>query len=197
MFERFTTAAREVVIEAQAGARRLGHHHVGTEHLLLALSATADPVGEVLRGFGVTSEAVLSTRRDLVTSPGSVDDREALAHLGIDLDAVRRTVEERFGPGALDPRPPRRRWRGLRRRQPERCAQRPRTGHIPFSPRAKRVLERSLREALQLRHRHVGAEHIMLAITVDDGLAAAILVRLGVPPATVRAVLVDSLRRTA
>jgi ATP-dependent Clp protease ATP-binding subunit ClpA len=198
VFERFTAPARDVVVEAKAASRRFGHGHVGCEHLLLALSASSDPAGEVLRSSGVSPERVQSGIEELVGS-GPGDEREALAALGIDLDAVRQTVEATFGPGALDRPPPRHRsWRPRLRRRRESCGHRVRPGHTPFTPRAKRCLERSLREAIRLGHHHIGAEHIGLALTAaDDTMAAAVLVRLGVRPGQLRTQLLDSLRRSA
>jgi ATP-dependent Clp protease ATP-binding subunit ClpA len=82
---------------------------------------------------------------------------EALESLGISLDAVRQQVEEIIGQGQQVP-----------------------SGHIPFTPRAKKVLELSLREALQLGHNYIGTEHILLGLIREgDGVAAQVLVRLG------------------
>jgi hypothetical protein len=82
---------------------------------------------------------------------------EALESLGISLDAVRQQVEEIIGQGQEAP-----------------------TGHIPFTPRAKKVLELSLRESLQLGHNYIGTEHILLGLIREgDGVAAQVLVRLG------------------
>jgi ATP-dependent Clp protease ATP-binding subunit ClpC len=82
---------------------------------------------------------------------------KALESLGISLDAVRQQVEEIIGRG-----------------------QQALSGHIPFTPRAKRVLELSLREALQLGHSYIGTEHILLGLIREgDGVAAQVLVRLG------------------
>jgi ATP-dependent Clp protease ATP-binding subunit ClpA len=82
---------------------------------------------------------------------------EALGSLGISLDAVRQQVEEIIGQGQEAP-----------------------SGHIPFTPRAKKVLELSLRESLQLGHNHIGTEHILLGLIREgDGVAAQVLVRLG------------------
>ena len=82
---------------------------------------------------------------------------EALESLGISLEAVRREVEEITGRGQRAP-----------------------SGHIPFTTSAKAALERSLREALQLGHDSIGAEHILLALTREDAEAAAqVLTRLG------------------
>jgi hypothetical protein len=81
----------------------------------------------------------------------------ALDSLGISLDAVRQQVEEIIGRGQQAP-----------------------SGHIPFTPRAKKVLELSLREALQLGHDDIGTEHILLGLVREGGgVAAQILVKLG------------------
>ena len=81
----------------------------------------------------------------------------ALESLGISLDAVREQVEEIIGRGQQVP-----------------------SGHIPFTPRAKKVLALSLRESLQLGHNYIGTEHILLGlIRESDGVAAQVLVRLG------------------
>src|SRR5213592_4913358 len=82
---------------------------------------------------------------------------KALESLGISQEAVRRQVEEIIGQG-----------------------QQPPSGHIPFTPRAKKVLELSLREALQLGHNYIGTEHILLGLIREgDGVAAQVLVKLG------------------
>ena len=212
MFERFTPGARQVVTDAQGQARRLGHHHIGTEHLLLGLLTSDDGVAAgVLRDAGIDAATV---ERDLVEivgrGPGSGNlvgadaaadvDADALRVLGIDLDAVREAAEAAFGPGALDwarvrvARPGRRRFsrrvRPFRGRRLGPCRDRRRGGErlpvsggwrIPFAPRAKKVLELSLREAIALRHGHIGTEHILLGIVREgEGLAAEILVRHGV-----------------
>jgi ATP-dependent Clp protease ATP-binding subunit ClpC len=82
---------------------------------------------------------------------------KALESLGISLEAVRSQVEEIIGQGQTPP-----------------------TGHIPFTPRAKKVLELSLREALQLGHNYIGTEHILLGLIREgEGVAAQVLVKLG------------------
>src|SRR5579863_5796686 len=81
----------------------------------------------------------------------------ALESLGISLEAVRQQVEEIIGQGQAMP-----------------------SGHIPFTPRAKKVLELSLREALQLGHNYIGTEHILLGLIREgDGVAAQVLAKLG------------------
>jgi ATP-dependent Clp protease ATP-binding subunit ClpA len=189
MFERFTDRAREVAVRAQVEARRLGHPFIGTEHILLALLQGDGVAARVLGGLGVTPAAV---EREAVAEAGrgplGTADAEALGAIGIDLDEVRRRVEASFGEGALHWRPGRRRGR---------CRPPLHAGHIPFSPRAKKVLELSLREALALKHNYIGTEHILLGLVREgEGLAMLILTRLGVGPQAIRAGVLDALRHT-
>ena len=82
---------------------------------------------------------------------------KALESLGVSLEAVRAQVEEIIGQGQQAP-----------------------SGHIPFTPRAKKVLELSLREALQLGHNYIGTEHILLGLIREgEGVAAQVLHKLG------------------
>ncbi|MHA6669401.1 ATP-dependent Clp protease ATP-binding subunit [Homoserinimonas sp. A447] len=82
---------------------------------------------------------------------------KALESLSISLDSVREQVQDIIGQGQQQP-----------------------TGHIPFTPRAKKVLELSLREALQLGHNYIGTEHILLGLIREgEGVAAQVLVKLG------------------
>jgi ATP-dependent Clp protease ATP-binding subunit ClpA len=183
MFERFTEPARNVVVHAQHEVRQLRHPYIGTEHLLLGLLDDADGgAGVLLHDAGLTRErAVAAINRllgPIATEAFGEDDAAALQEIGIDLDAVRAKVEEVFGPGALQaPEPdPSERRRGLLRRKPSSMA-----GHIPFSARAKKVLELSLREALALHHNFIGTEHILLGILRENGgLAAKVLAEAGV-----------------
>jgi len=89
---------------------------------------------------------------------------KSLESLGISLEAVRSQVEEIIGQGQQAP-----------------------SGHIPFTPRAKKVLELSLREALQLGHNYIGTEHILLGLIREgEGVAAQVLVKLGAELTRVR-----------
>jgi len=89
---------------------------------------------------------------------------KSLESLGISLEAVRAQVEEIIGHGGSAP-----------------------SGHIPFTPRAKKVLELSLREALQLGHNYIGTEHILLGLIREgEGVAAQVLVKLGADLSRVR-----------
>ncbi|MGP3951771.1 Clp protease N-terminal domain-containing protein [Streptomyces sp. 7N604] len=205
MFERFTKQARAVVVQAQQEARELGHTRVGSEHLLLGVvSQPGAPGTAALDRRGITAETCLAAVAAVVGRGGSgigTDDAEALKAFGIDLDEVRSRAEDTFGPGALD-MPPHREEPGPRRilpfRRRRRSGGRERAGHIPFTPRAKRALERSLREALAMKHRHIGAEHVLLGLLdPEDRLTAGVLRRLGTDPEAVRADVLADLGRAA
>ncbi len=112
MFERFTDKARKVVILAKAKAKDQGDGQIGPVHMLYALAATDGVAARALASLGVDAAAV---ERELVpadpgdrVSPGplgageTAGDAEALAAIGIDLDEIRRRIEESFGPGALE-----------------------------------------------------------------------------------------------
>src|SRR6476660_5720403 len=94
---------------------------------------------------------------------------KALESLGISLEAVRQQVKAIIGRGQQAP-----------------------SGHIPFTPRAKKVLELSLRESLQLGHNYIGPEHMLLGLVREgDGVAAQILVKLGADPNRVRQQVIE------
>jgi ATP-dependent Clp protease ATP-binding subunit ClpC len=96
---------------------------------------------------------------------------KALESLEIPLEAVRTQVEEIVGRGQATP-----------------------TGHIPFTPRAKKVLELSLREALQLGHNYIGTEHLLLGLIREgEGVAAQVLERLGANVERVRQSVIELL----
>jgi ATP-dependent Clp protease ATP-binding subunit ClpA len=176
MFERFTDEARGVTVGAETHARALHHGWIGTEHLLLALLDDDERrVARVLAAHGVTGPWVRAEVERIIGRGEPDLDADALATLGIDLDAVRERVERTFGPGALYQRACRRGRRGDRR---------------PFTPRAKKALELSLREAIAIGDTFIGAEHLLLGLVREgDGVAARILRERGVDDATVRAAL--------
>jgi len=128
VFERFTDAARRVVVLAQEEARMHNHNYVATEHLLLGL-----------------------------LSVGECEAANVMESLGIIPAAVRQAVEEIIGQGQQAP-----------------------SGHIPFTPQAKKALELSSREALRLGDDYVGTEHLLLGMVREgEGVAAQVLVRFG------------------
>ena len=96
---------------------------------------------------------------------------KALEALGVTLDAVREQVRDIIGEGNQTP-----------------------SGHIPFTPRAKKVLELSLREALQLGHNYIGTEHILLGLLREgEGTAVKVLSRLKAEPSAVRQEVIERL----
>jgi ATP-dependent Clp protease ATP-binding subunit ClpA len=200
VFERFTDRAREVVVRAQSEARSLRHNYIGTEHILLGLLAIDGVAGRVLKDMGLDDARTKERILEIVgVQSSSEPDPAALREIGIDLDAVRDRAEEAFGPGALDRTRARARARarlGGRRSRPwrRRCETTYPRGHIPFTPRAKKVLELSLREALQLGHRYVGTEHILLGVLREgEGLAALLLTKAGIDLEIARKRLLDDL----
>src|SRR5581483_2726816 len=146
---------RQVVVRASEQARRLGHGFIGGEHLLYGLACADGEAGAVLRERGVTPERVEAEFVRLIgpenTASGSLFDtldRDALTTIGIDLDTVRERIEAAFGPAAL----------------------------APDTPRAKKCLESSRREAQAHSSGQLGAEHIALALlAMDDGVPHRIL----------------------
>ena len=97
----------------------------------------------------------------------------ALTDLGLSLDSMRSDVRRRIGEGMAPP-----------------------SGHIPFTPPAKKVLELSLREALQLGHNYIGTEHILLALIAEgEGVACEILTGLGVTLSSARSKIIGLLQQ--
>ncbi len=180
MFERFTDRARQVVVLAQEESRERRADAIRSEHLLLALYRVPDNLAlTVLDGHSVRREDVVADVDAL--GPHGPAAAEALATLGIDLDEVRRQVEDAFGPGALD------RTRASRRGKWF-------AGHIPFDRGAKKVLELALREALRLDHDYIGCEHVLLGLLHAEGAAQTILLARGARLDTAR-IMVDEVVR--
>jgi ATP-dependent Clp protease ATP-binding subunit ClpA len=110
----------------------------------------------------------------LLSQPESIA-AGVLTRLGISLDGTRADVEAFIGRGAGPP-----------------------AGHIPFTPRAKKVLELSLREALQLGHNYIGTEHILLGIVREgEGVAAQVLTQRGAALDRVRALVLAEVKLAA
>ncbi|MDM7831936.1 Clp protease N-terminal domain-containing protein [Cellulomonas edaphi] len=160
MFERFAKDARDAVTGAQAVARTRGDVRITSEHLLLALAdAPSSVAAHALGTLGVDGTAL----RAQAGRPDGALDADALAAVGIDLQAVRTQVEGTFGRGALD-----------------RAA--PATGkHIPFSTDAKKVLEQTLRVAVAEKSRRIDSGHLLVAISqLDRSPGGSLLTRAGV-----------------
>ena len=188
MFERFTVAARSVVVHAREHAVRSGHHEIGAEDLLLGVLDDVDGVpARVLAQLGLGDPATLAATDD----KPELRDAEALRSIGIDLDAVRRRAEESFGPGALERN---------RRQRPGLFGRRTAGGHLPLSREAKASLEQAVRAATTARHRYLGTEHLFLGLlATEEGTALRVLGRLGITEdaAGLRRRILDELRRAA
>ncbi|MFF0056256.1 Clp protease N-terminal domain-containing protein [Streptomyces microflavus] len=178
MFERFTQGARATVKSAVGHAERVGAGSVTEEHLLLALleqegSRASFAVAALgLHGRRASLEASFAEarRRGGLTKA----DTDALAGMGIDVGAIVDRVEGAHGEGALVTGRSGRRWW---------------SGHRPFTPGAKSILEKSLRVALGRGDRFIGEEHLLLALTAAPGVVADVLAEHGATYATVHRAL--------
>ncbi|HET6562204.1 MAG TPA: Clp protease N-terminal domain-containing protein [Marmoricola sp.] len=160
MFERFSKEARAVVVGAQDVARDTGTRSIDTRHLLTVLVESPGPVHRALQATGADVEALAERARADLRAGGI--DGDALAGIGIDLDAVRRQTDAVFGAGALE------------------RAGRTRAGHIPFTRDAKKALELALREAIRLRQKSILTGHLMLGILRAESPGRALLRRVGI-----------------
>ncbi|MFE6484377.1 Clp protease N-terminal domain-containing protein [Streptomyces sp. NPDC088747] len=177
MFERFTKDARAVVEGAVEHCARAGEGRVEEAHMLLAL---LDREGS--RGSFALASLGLTGRRDSVVRQlaearrrGGLSraDADALSGLGIDLSEIVSRIEEAHGVGALESG-----------RRPGRRSRRP-----GFAPGSKDVLTQSLRIALAHQDRHIGDEHLLMALTSRPGVPAEVLADHGVTYAGVARVL--------
>ena len=185
MTRTFAEDANGIVVQAYEHAIRLGHPCLGGEHFLLALAAASQPAGAVLREHGVTPERV---EAEIVRLSGGGLfgdlDRDALAAVGVDIDAVRATTEASFGQEALTraARAARAAHGKPRWFNPRPAAFNGRDGaFLPLGPGAGQALQRARREA-RARHaaRPSGVEDLALGIlAISEGLVPPVLSRLG------------------
>ncbi|CAL9461413.1 MULTISPECIES: Clp protease N-terminal domain-containing protein [unclassified Streptomyces] len=179
MFERFTKDARAVVQGAVGHAEEALAETVEPEHLLLALldrEGSRASFALAALGVGEHRDAVRQALRDARRRAGlSQSETEALAAMGIDVVEIVAKVEAAHGVGAMSPdgRKGGRRW----------------TGHRSFSRGAKEVLEKALRVAVARRDRHIGDEHLLLALALRPGVPAEVLADHGVSHASLTRVL--------
>lgn len=145
MFERFTDSARQAVVAAQALAEGRDDSKIDTAHLLVGAYDSSASVAAALEGAGVT--------RQILEGAIGGADKQALASLGIDLDAISAVADSNFGDGAIS--------------QPERAKSRFRASRqrasLPFSGQAKSCLEQSLHIALGRKDKFICASHVALA----------------------------------
>ncbi|HEV3474558.1 MAG TPA: Clp protease N-terminal domain-containing protein [Actinomycetota bacterium] len=184
MFGRLSEPARDLMGAAYREAVALGHNYVGTEHLLLAVATQpGTAAARALAGLGVTADDLRAETTRIVGvcewAPAIRPDPEALSRIGIDLDEVRRRVEDAFGPGALE----------------STCA----WGRgLGLTPKAKKTYWLALREAVRLGDRAVRPEHVLLALASRrDALSARLLRRKGVSPERLRLAVLHELGRLA
>jgi ATP-dependent Clp protease ATP-binding subunit ClpA len=199
MFERFTDKARKVVLLAKGKATERDDDQIRPVHMLYGLAAADGVAARVLAALGVDAAAV---DRELgpaggappagVPGPGDMaasGDAEALAAIGIDLDEIKRRIEDSFGPGALERVP-------LTPRGPLNW-----TGRLPLAEGSKLTLALALREARALHHTYIGTEHVLLGLLrvaerqPHADFAAVTLRDLGLDPARVRTLVLDELRQ--
>ncbi|MFF2850719.1 Clp protease N-terminal domain-containing protein [Streptomyces sp. NPDC058001] len=180
MFERFTQGARAVVKGAVLHAQRLGADSVDDGHLLLALfdqEGTRGSFALAALGAADRRESVERALEEVRRRGGlSQADSDALAGIGIDLTEIVSRVEEVHGAGAMAGA------RGTNGRARW-------GGGVPFSREAKDTLSASLRMAIGRRHRSIGDEHLLLALSARGGVVAEILADHGVTLASVDRVL--------
>ncbi|WP_410656804.1 Clp protease N-terminal domain-containing protein [Amycolatopsis sp. lyj-112] len=168
MFERFSTEAREVVIGAQRAASDDGSANVDPLHLLTSLSGNTT----VLTTLGCPPDELADDLRRVRRRGGMSDaDVQALSGFGIDVEHIVERVEQTHGEGALT---------GGRRSG---------RGHRPFTAEAKKVLEKSLREAIDVGDKRIEGEHVLLALTSLPGVAADVLAQRGIDYLAVRRLL--------
>ena len=176
MFERFTRAARAIVVDAHGRAHDEEASEVREEHLLAALLA-APTTGPLLERLGVTAGTdapVLEAIREARRRGGLSDlDAEALAGLGIDLGTVVSRVEAELGAGALV----------------DVCVRDGRPLRLLLSPGSKLVLREALRQAVARGDRELREEHLLLGQLARPGLIRDALGSRGVTTATVLALL--------
>ncbi|MBJ8347907.1 Clp protease N-terminal domain-containing protein [Antrihabitans sp. YC2-6] len=179
MFEKFSRPARVAVVIAQEEARQLDSPQIGVEHVLLGVLYQPDaPLRALLRDVGLTlDDARAHLRTQRAAEPFGEEDAEALKSIGIDLDAIRASLEASFGENALDREAPgeKRGWFG-----------RVGSGHIPFTREAKKTLELALREALLHKDSRIGSEHVLLGILRAPSPAARTIIEARIPLADLR-----------
>lgn len=187
MFERFTAEARQTVVLSQEHAVRREDSTITPTHLLLAL--TEGHLSDLLSAYGLDVDTIERL------APGNkareIPDDTALRSIGVDLHAIRESVESAFGPGALEtgPGPRRRFWARTRRGAP---------GRKMFAANAKNALVLSLRETIRLNVHEIADESLLLGLLRTDGPEiTAIFEHIGLDQANLRNDLESRIRKAA
>jgi ATP-dependent Clp protease ATP-binding subunit ClpA len=174
MFEQFTASVLDAVENAQVEARNLGHNYIGTEHILIALSARPDTTaGRALHECGIETVRLREGLTRKLAGPPS-DDATLLRTLGIDLHAVRQTVERTLGPDAVQAARPARRRKWLRQRRGS-CHS-ILLGEMGITPRLKRSFELAVKQAHAAGHVQADDGYLLLGLLDDrKGLASELI----------------------
>jgi ATP-dependent Clp protease ATP-binding subunit ClpA len=181
MFERFDKNARRAVARGKHEAVRAAQDHIGCEHLLLGIFAEEGQAAQALTAAGLEISALRTHLSGRTAAGAEPLDAEALASLGIDLDAVRRATDTAFGAGALDRAADARRGRRRQAFGPS------------FTPEARKTVELALRATVRMKQPSISTGHLLTGI-IDQGHNAGLdlLAAAGVDVAALRA---DVLRR--
>jgi ATP-dependent Clp protease ATP-binding subunit ClpA len=173
VYDRFTELTKRAMVGARDAATALGHDFIGTEHLLLGLAQTAGVASEALRAHGVElgqlrDETVRGLAAHGITATRGQAAKDALSSLGIDLTEIRRRANENFGPDAFKyPRP-------------------------AFSVEAKKAVQASLHQAIDLGHQRIDTEHLLLGVLAEsNGVPIRVLATLGVDAEALRQSLLE------
>jgi ATP-dependent Clp protease ATP-binding subunit ClpA len=185
MFERFTDKARNTVFLARAKAAERDDDQIRPVYMLYGLVAQDGVAAKALAALGVGTVAVereigrTAPLANPLEGPAAGGDAEALATIGIDLDEIKRKIEENFGPNALE-------------RVPVKGGPANWTGRITMTRESKQALGFALKEARALHHNYIGTEHLLLGLLAAaernqrGDFTPATLRDLGLDTATVR-----------
>jgi ATP-dependent Clp protease ATP-binding subunit ClpA len=192
VFDQCDAEATAVLETGFEEARRLGHNWLGTEHVLLALARHRDgllgPVAQLLPEVDVVRAALLTHLDERSSRP----EGELLATLGINLDEVRAAVRRTFGTEALDRlrRPVPQPWQPWRR--PSRACTSLLAGQVGVAPRVKQALELARHDASRRQRAMIDPAGLLLGIVEVEGMAARVLLDVGVSPDEIRAALQEA-----
>jgi ClpA/ClpB-like protein len=185
MFERFTDKARGTVFLARAKAAERDDDQIRPVYMLYGLVAQDGVAAKALAALGVGTVAVereigrTTPLGNPLEGPAADGDAEALATIGIDLDEIKRKIEENFGPHALE-------------RVPVKGGPANWPGRITMTRESKQALGFALKEARALHHNYIGTEHLLLGLLAAaernqrGDFTPATLRDLGLDTATVR-----------
>lgn len=192
MFDRCDADTVTVLKTGFHEARRLGHDYLGTEHLLVALVHHHDVLPGTVAQLLPTEDVVRTALLTYMGERPPLPQGELLATLGIDLDEVRAAVRRTFGAEAVERlrRPVHQPWQPWRR--PSRACTSLLAGAMSVAPRVKQALELALQDAERRQLTAIDPAGLLLGMVEVEGLAARLLLDVGVPPDDIRVALHDA-----